>query len=168
MPVLGSNSSTDPEASVPMKCTRLMLLAALGVGSVSFGPCQAASPAAAIDSVGQVLQREREYSTALLHGDAKALAKVLADSFVDTSESGKLRDKRELLAIIAHQTPPAAINEAQRKIQIYGDAAVVTVRFEIKGMDKGKPYDASGRATDVWIRRNGGWYCVAAHSSAIN
>lgn len=141
---------------------------ALAIGFVSALPCLAASPETDADSVRQVLLREREYSAALLHGDPKKLATVLAESFVDTGESGTLRDKQQLLDIIARQAPPSVIDETDRRIQIYGDAAVVTVKFEIKGMDKGKPYDSSGRATDVWIRRNGNWYCVAAHSSAIN
>ncbi|MGH8362438.1 MAG: nuclear transport factor 2 family protein [Gammaproteobacteria bacterium] len=137
------------------------------VGTVSTVPCLAAPTAANnSESAKQVLQREHQYSAALLHGDANLLASVLADTFVDTSESGVLRDKQQLLRSIAHQTPPASITETDRKIQIYGDAAVVTVRFDVKGMDQGKPYEFAGRATDVWIKRAGNWYCVAAHSSA--
>lgn len=118
-------------------------------------------------SAAQVLQREHQYTAAELHGNAALLASVLADSFVDTSENGVLRDKQQLLSIIAHQRPPGSIAESHRRIQIYGDAAVVTVEFLAKGMDHGKPYTAAGRATDVWVRREGTWYCVAAHSSAI-
>lgn len=143
-------------------------LGALTTVAISAIPCLAA-PMATMDnaSVKQVLQREHQYSAALLHGDTKLLASVLADSFVDTSESGVLRNKQQLLQIIAHQAPPASITETDRKIQIYGDTAVVTVKFDVKGMDQGKPYDFAGRATDVWIKREGNWYCVAAHSSAI-
>ena len=118
-------------------------------------------------SAAQVLEREHQYSSALLHGDVRLLAGVLADSFVDTSESGVLRDKRQLLAIVAHQPPPASILETHRRIQVYGDTAVVTVKFEVRGSDQGKPYRFSGRATDIWIYRTDSWYCVAAHSSGI-
>ncbi len=118
-------------------------------------------------SAAQVLMRERQYSAALLHGDVRLLAGVLADTFVDTSASGVLHDKQQLLALIARQPPPASILETQRRIQVYGDTAVVTVRFEVHGSDRGKPYKFSGRATDVWIHRSGKWLCVAAHSSAI-
>ena len=121
-----------------------------------------------VESANRVLQREHEYSEALLHGDARMLASVLMDSFVDTSESGSLRDKQQLLQIIAKQHPPTSITETERKIQVYGAAAVVTVKFDVKGMDRGKPYEFAGRATDVWIKRSGDWYCVAAHASPIN
>ncbi|MGH8280557.1 MAG: nuclear transport factor 2 family protein [Gammaproteobacteria bacterium] len=147
---------------------RFFCLVALTAASGAATSCLAA-PMTMKDSrdVEQVLQREHQYSAALLRGDTKLLATVLADSFVDTSESGALRDKQQLLRIIAHQPPPASIAETDRKIQIYGDAAVVTVKFDVKGMDQGKPYEFAGRATDVWIKRAGNWYCVAAHSSAI-
>ena len=118
-------------------------------------------------SATRVLEREHQYSAALLHGDARLLAGVLADSFVDTSESGVLRDKQQLIALVARQPPPASILETGRRIQVYGDTAVVTVKFEVKGSARGKLYRFSGRATDVWIYRGGSWYCVAAHSSGI-
>lgn len=127
-----------------------------------------AAPVATADgaSAAQVLLRERQYSAALLHADTKLLASVLSDSFVDTSATGVLRDKQQLLQIISRQTPPTSISETARRIQIYGDTAVVTVKFAVKGTDQGKRYAFTGRATDVWIRRSGAWHCIAAHSSA--
>lgn len=149
----------------PKRLPRLMALILTNVASTAAlalppGPKNSGSAT-------QVLAREQQYSAALLHGDARLFAGVLADSFVDTSASGVLHDKQQLLALVARQPPPASISETGRRIQVYGDAAVVTVKFDVKGSDHGKPYKFSGRATDVWIHRAGGWYCVAAHSSAI-
>lgn len=149
-------------------CKRLSSLMALIAAAITIVPCLAAPSATMEDaSAKQVLQREYQYSAALLHGDARLLASVLADSFVDTSESGVLCNKQQLLQIIAHQTPPTYITETDRKIQIYGGTAVVTVKFVVRGMDHDKPYEAAGRATNVWIKRNSNWYCVAAHSGPI-
>lgn len=122
---------------------------------------------AAPTAVKQVLAREHQYSMGILHGDTKELSDVFADSFVDTSESGVLRSKQELIALIRRQQPPISLSESDRRIQIYGDVAVVTVKFEVKGVVGGKPYDAVGRATDVWIKEKNNWYCIAAHSSPI-
>lgn len=143
------------------------LMASILTALASTAGVAAPSGANAGGSAAQVLDREHQYSTALLHGDAGLLASVLADGFVDTSESGVLRNKRQLLALVAHQRPPASIAETDRRIQVYGDAAVVTVKFKVKGSDRGKPYEFSGRATDVWIYRLGRWDCVAAHSSGM-
>lgn len=116
----------------------------------------------------QILLRERLYSAALLSGNVRLLASVLSESFVDTSAAGLLRDKRTFLKVIARQTPPRLIKESGRRIQVYDNTAVVTVRFEVQGLSRGKPYTFVGRATDVWVRSDGEWYCVAAHSSATS
>lgn len=143
-----------------------MRLFMLAVAALAAAPCLSAqAPGADHASAEQVLLREHQYSAALLHGDAKRLGAVLADGFVDTSAGGVLHEKPQFLRIIARQTPPQSIAETGRRIQIYGDTAVVTVKFTVKGVSQGKPYAFSGRATDVWIRRRGNWYCVAAHSS---
>ncbi len=117
--------------------------------------------------IRQVLHRAHQYPATLLHGDIELPSSVLADRFLDTGEHGALRDKRRLLRIIADQPPPASIIENDRKIQINGNTAVATVQFVAGATDPGKPYKSAGRATDVWLKRNGQWYCVAAHSRAM-
>jgi hypothetical protein len=151
-----------------MSYARSALKVFLGTMSVVV-PLSAAAVPPAHSGAGAtaILEREHQYTAALLEGDTRLLAPVLADSFVDTSESGVLRNKRELLAVVARQAPPGSITESDRRIQIYGSTAVVTVKFDVKGTDHGKPYESIGRATDVWIKRAGTWYCVAAHSSAV-
>lgn len=142
--------------SSSLMCLGAVQLALLPVSAIA-GP----------EAVKQVLAREQEYSGGILRGDIKELSDVFADSFVDTSESGVLRDKQELLAVIGRQNPPTSLTESDRRIQIYGDVAVVTVKFDVKGVASGKPYEAVGRATDVWIKKANNWYCIAAHSSPI-
>lgn len=143
-----------------------LCLAVLAVTTATAAPA-AAIPADLSESANQVLQRESQYTQGLLRGDIQLLESVFADTFVDTSASGKLRDKQQMLTIFARQVPPTSITETDRKIQVYGDTAVVTVKFDVKGLDAGKPYEFTGRATDVWVRRDGQWRCIAAHSSAI-
>lgn len=128
-------------------------------------------PSAAVDRNGDqqsLLAREHQYTQGILHGDVKSLQDVWAETFVDTSDSGKLRDKKEMLALVGSTTAPSSIDESERRIQFYGDTAIVTVRFTAKGTDHGKSYEYHGRATDVWVRMNGRWFCVAAHSSEIH
>lgn len=67
----------------------LTIVASTTAFAVPFGPKDSGSAT-------QVLERERQYSAALLRGDVRLLAGVLADSFVDTSESGVLHDKQVL------------------------------------------------------------------------
>src|SRR5207302_4767286 len=44
---------------------------------------------------------------------------------------------------------------------VYGDSAVVIGIYTVKGIDKNKPYNRRGRFTDVWVRQNKTWVCVA-------
>lgn len=116
----------------------------------------------------QVLQGEHDYTYGILHKDIKLLERVFADDFLDTSTTGVVRTKRQMLAIIAQNPAPANITESQRIIHIYNDSsAVVSVEFVASGMTQGKTYTYRGRATDVWAQINGRWQCVAAHSSEI-
>lgn len=152
-----------------MSYARTMLKLLPGIMTIIIAvSATAATPSPLRKEAAEVLDREHQYTAGLLRGDTRLLASVFADSFVDTSESGVLRNKRQLLAILARQIPPISITETDRKIQIYGSTAVVTVKFDVKGRDHGKPYESAGRATDVWIKRAGKWYCVAAHSSAMS
>lgn len=127
------------------------------------------SDVAAEDSAANkaILAQEHKYTQGVLTGDVKLLETVFAPTFVDTSSSGAFRTREEMLQLFKRMTPPKNVEERNRRVQIYGTSAVVTVEFIAKGMDGGKPYSFRGRATDVWELEDGIWLCVAAHSSAI-
>lgn len=116
----------------------------------------------------QVLQGEHDYTYGILHKDIKLLNQVFAANFLDTSATGALRTKQQMLTVIARNPAPASIAETNRVIHIYNDSsAVVSVEFVASGTAQGQPYTYRGRATDVWALINGRWQCVAAHSSEI-
>jgi ketosteroid isomerase-like protein len=113
-----------------------------------------------------IAERERQYTDGLLHRDFGELASVFAETYVNTSFSGQLRTKAEFLkALEADTSRISEIKESEKQTQIYGDTAVVTVKFDVQGTDEGKSFEAHGRATDVWVKLHGEWFCVAAHSS---
>src|SRR5262249_45561 len=47
------------------------------------------------------------------------------------------------------------------KMRIFGHAAVSTSRIKLTG------YSTSGRMTNVYVKRQGRWQCVASHSSGL-
>jgi hypothetical protein len=51
--------------------------------------------------------------------------------------------------------------------RVYGDSAVVTGVYRVRGTDNGKTYLRRGRFTDTWISRNGTWVCVASQYTLI-
>jgi ketosteroid isomerase-like protein len=120
-------------------------------------------------AVVDVRAREEDYTRGVRNKDITLLNKLFAESFIDTSETGKLINKQEYFEALKadHSTIESLVTD-QFKILVYGDAAVASSRFVLKGKDEnGKSVEEIGRATDVWVKQNGKWMCVAAHSSPI-
>jgi len=125
----------------------------------------AKSDDAAIQSATQC---EAGYTDALLHRKIDELTTLFVDAYTNTSSSGELRNKAQYLEALRNDTSQISeIYESERQIHLYGETAIVTVRFEVKGTDQGASFEIKGRATDIWILRDGKWLCVAAHSSSI-
>ncbi|HZC35568.1 MAG TPA: nuclear transport factor 2 family protein [Chthoniobacterales bacterium] len=112
-----------------------------------------------------IADRETQYTDGLLHRNFEELAALFADTYVNTSPFGQRRSKTEFLeALKADTSRISEIKETEKQTQVYGDTAVVTVKFEVLGTDQGETFDFKGRATDIWVKLNGQWFCVAAHS----
>jgi ketosteroid isomerase-like protein len=146
-----------------MKALRpLLLVLMLGSNLSLYG--QEANPDEGI--LKAIKDREDQYTDGLLRRDFDELASVFADTYVNTSPSGQLRSKTEFLeALQADSSRISEIKESDKQTHVYGDTAVVTVQFEVQGTDQGEPFDFKGRATDIWVKQNGQWFCVAVHSS---
>jgi ketosteroid isomerase-like protein len=63
---------------------------------------------------------------------------------------------------------PTGLYKVQPRVQIYGDAAVVTYHFiETGEAEGGKLYAYEGKQTDVFVKRQGKWTLVHFHSSRV-
>jgi Domain of unknown function (DUF4440) len=99
---------------------------------------------------------------------AKLLDSVWADTFVDTDEQGRIATKQEQLAkVAASKTQIRSLDVDQKRVDWYGDTAVVTERFKVTYVLDGKEHTETGRATDVWVKQHGEWKCVAAHARTV-
>jgi ketosteroid isomerase-like protein len=146
-----------------MKTLRpLLLVLMLGSNIPLFG--QETNPEESI--LKAIKDREDQYTDGLLHRDFDELASVFADTYVNTSPSGQLRSRAEFLeALKADTSRISEIKETDKQTHVYGDTVVVTVQFEVLGTDQGESFRFKGRATDIWVKQNGQWFCVAVHSS---
>ena len=120
------------------------------------------------DEAGRVLGLETAWNHAVESKDTGALDMLLAPTFVAVEIDGSVSSKSEFLAGIKapEYQPSQAVNE-QINARIYGEAAVVVGIFRVKGMEKGKPYVHRERFIDTWIKRDGGWQCVASSATLI-
>ena len=83
-----------------------------------------------------------------------------------TDEHGNVKNKAQEIAEIkagAHLSTSGVLDNI--KVRVYGDAAVVTGRRIMKGLFQGKEYRSPYLWTDIFIKREGRWQCVASHVS---
>jgi ketosteroid isomerase-like protein len=120
------------------------------------------------DEGGRILALEKAWNHALESKDAKALDMLLASTLVSVDIDGSVASKSEFLANIkAPDYKPAQVVTEETSVQVYGNAAVVTGTFRVKGTENGKPYVRRERFTDTWIKINETWQCVASQTTLI-
>jgi ketosteroid isomerase-like protein len=109
---------------------------------------------------------ERMWNQAQLTRDAKAIANMIGDRFVNTEYDGAVSNREKFLADFADpQFKPSVMNIQDVRVEMYPNTAVVTGIYHTKGVYSGKPYEHVGRFTDTWIFEDGKWMCVASHTS---
>jgi len=116
----------------------------------------------------RIIAFENAWNQAEERKDSKALDALLDNSLVYTDYDGTLKTKSNFLASVKApgHSPEQQVTESM-DAHVYGESAVVTGVYRVKGMDKGKPYQRRGRFTDTWIRQNGTWVCVASQYTLI-
>jgi len=121
------------------------------------------------DKQSKVIAMENAWNLAEEHKDVKALAMLLDNSLVYVDYDGTMMSKTDFLELVKSPAfnPEEEANEWM-EARLYGDTAVVTGIYRIKGTEKGKSFIRRGRFTDTWISRDGRWVCVASQYTLIS
>jgi ketosteroid isomerase-like protein len=147
-----------------MKAATCVVVGALILCSAALAQQKASS--ASDDATLRAL--EDKWAAALLKADTNALATILADTWVVTYVDGKVDNKAgELAALRAGTLKVSAYKNDDVRVFLYGDAAVVTGRASMKGLENGKAIDLVMRWTDMFVRQNGQWKAVATQGTPI-
>lgn len=118
------------------------------------------------DVEAELIALENAWAKAYLDRDVKTLDRLEADDWFYTSADGKLISKAQDLDDVSSGTYQATeFKMSDLKLRVYGDTAVVTGRQTEVATMAGKDASAQFRITDVWLRRNGQWKCIASHLS---
>lgn len=108
------------------------------------------------------------YDLAVSKADVAALETILAPEVVFTTASGRVMDKKAVLAMLGSpDTRYESVMSDQVVRTVSGDTAIETGRARIKGMRRGQPVNEIQRYTDVWIFRKGRWLLLAEHTSLL-
>ncbi|MGZ3562493.1 MAG: nuclear transport factor 2 family protein [Vulcanimicrobiaceae bacterium] len=114
-----------------------------------------------------VLAVEQQWIAANKTHDTGALERILADDFLDTSNTGTLRTKADLLKSPA-APPPANEQFSNWSVRVFGDTAIVTGLNTVSGTTpQGQSYTARVRFTDVFQKQQGTWRAIGAQEAVV-
>lgn len=107
---------------------------------------------------------------AMVRGDAKALAPLLAPGLTYTHTTGDVEDRERFLNTISSgRLDYLSMVPSDVLVRTLGDsAAVITGRADVKVIAQGKENAVAMRFTSVWFRADGqGWQMVAWQSTRL-
>lgn len=118
-------------------------------------------PAEIISMDAEILDKLNSgYVDAVQRSDARWFDEHLSDDFLNSNPDGSIVDRAGFLAQIARPVAIKGLRPADVRIRILGETAIIHARTTYTRPDG---QAGAGRYTDIWQRRDGRWFCVAAH-----
>jgi ketosteroid isomerase-like protein len=117
----------------------------------------------------QIFQKqESDWANAVKQRDVEKLSRLEAEEFEFTGPTGQIWTKaRQLETIKAGDLEIDSFELSELKARVYGDAAVVRFRIVWNGRYRGADLGGPQQVTDVFVKRDGRWQCVASHATRI-
>ena len=125
-----------------------------------------ATPQADVKQIEEILTAEARWIDAIRSGDSAAFEKILSDDLVYAHMTGVVHTKKEFIRIF--RSDVQTVEYSDRKIQLFGNTAVLTAQMNIRGEAKsGQTYDNRVRIIHVWAKQGDGWQWVAHQSTFL-
>jgi ketosteroid isomerase-like protein len=113
-----------------------------------------------------ILELQRAFDDAELHGDAARLEALLADDFASIGEQGFQLGKREW--IDRHgEFRYLDIETTEADVRRYGKTAIVRCVQRSRATWRGEPLTLAVRLSQVWIQQPDGWRLAAIQFSTL-
>lgn len=117
----------------------------------------------------ELMQITRDAITATLRNDMAVWESYLADDYMETDENGVVKTKRQVIndfrPVPVLADPKIDIENVD--IRVYGDAAVMYFRGNLRLSIPGQKLIEPLQITDFYTRRGGRWLLTAEHQSRI-
>ena len=93
---------------------------------------------------------------------------MLTDDFTLTPSNGEVSSRADAIGELSSGRVHYDIFEnANMKVRLYGDAAIVLGQTGVKGISEGKAFDRTVQFTDTLVKRDGRWQIAAGHVSRL-
>ena len=118
----------------------------------------------------EILALDREWADARVRGDRATLERIFSDDLVVTASNGTVRGKEgELNDTAGGDTSVKTyfFNTEDRRVRVYGGAAVLTGHAKWRINVQGRDIDHERRYTCVYARERGRWRMVAMQLTRI-
>jgi ketosteroid isomerase-like protein len=112
----------------------------------------------------ELIKLEEEWHNAYVKRDAAPLEKILAEEYIAVSGNGGSYSKAQTIEGLKNDTATYEYSTPyDMDFRFYDDAVVVIGRTKEKGKaQNGTEFTVEYRWTDVFVKKNGRWQCVAA------
>ena len=109
-----------------------------------------------------VIAALKAYERAITAEDTVALKQIWSEDYTFINPQGGLVTRAERLANLASGATIIieGVNQREIVVRVYGDAAVVTQLFTLRGTYSGVVTDREVRGSFTWIKRAGRWQLV--------
>jgi ketosteroid isomerase-like protein len=121
-----------------------------------------------MNAADEVMVVEREWTEAHRVVDVAVLDRLMADDFIRINSDGSVMHRAEALASYQNGARSWEFAEgSDYDVRVYGDTALVLVRWTARGTNGGAAFDYTARILSVYHRRKGRWQMVAEQSTAV-
>jgi ketosteroid isomerase-like protein len=124
------------------------------------------------DERGEILKVRESVWHAWFTNDAKALERLVpADTIVISSDEEKWKNQADILRTAAEFQADGGkllrLEFPRTEIQRFGDVAIIWTSYLVETEENGKRTVNSGRATEIFVRRNGEWVNPGWHTDSF-
>jgi ketosteroid isomerase-like protein len=124
------------------------------------------------DERGEILKVRERVWRAWFANDAKALERLVpSDTIVISSDETKWKNQADILQTAAEFQADGGklirLEFPRTEIQRFGDVAIIWTSYLVETEENGKRVVVSGRATEIFVRRNGEWVNPGWHTDSF-
>ena len=128
--------------------------------------CSQATSASAPPPPRSLVEAAQAFDAAQLHGDARALKRLLADDYLLLNGDGTEEDR--MAFIRDYSTPGFHLDPFEVRhavVRTWSGGAIMGGIARLSGTSGGRRFDRCIRFTDVWSLRRGRWLVALTHVS---